>query len=552
MTSRRRARREAARSNKQLGGRPPATGKRSNWNVGPEGVIVAAMLTTVVSIIYLQVQSFGFISLDDPQYVSANPMVLGGLTSDSIKWAFAFNSSFYWHPLTWMSHMLDVEMFGPEPGAHHLVNAVLHAANAVVIFAALRSMTKDTVKSAVAAALFAIHPLHVESVAWISERKDVLSTFFWSIALLAYALYARDRDWRWMLAVNIAFVFGLLAKPMILTLPFVLLLLDFWPLGRRGIIDLVREKLSLFALAIASVFVTMLSQRNSSAVVALEKFSLFDRLGNVAVSYVLYLRDMLWPTQLAAFYPLHSPTVIGVAGALLLLIGITVVVIRLRRSHPYLIVGWFWYLGTLVPAVGIIQAGDQGRADRFTYVPLIGIFVAIVWLCSALAMRSRLARQLMIPAPAAILIAFVVMSHRQAATWANDLTLWERAVAVTQNNYRAENLYGVALTDRGRLNEGIMHYEAAIRIWPAYPEAHNNLGTARMEQRDYVSAVNEFAAAKRERPRFPMFSYNLAVALDAAGRRAEAKAIVDSALRFAPDNPDLKNAWTVLGGAERK
>jgi protein O-mannosyl-transferase len=510
------------------------------------------MLTSVVAIIYLQVQSFGFISLDDPQYVSANPVVLRGLTANGITWAFAFNSSFYWHPLTWMSHMLDVEMFGAEPGAHHLVNAVLHAANSAMIFAALRSMTKDTVKSALAAALFAIHPLHVESVAWISERKDVLSTFFWSVALLAYALYARNRDWRWMLAVNVAFVFGLLAKPMILTLPFVLLLLDFWPLGRRGIVDLVREKLSLFVLAIASVVVTILSQRNSSAVVALEKFSLFDRLGNVAVSYVLYLRDTLWPTQLAPFYPLRAPTVVAVVAALLLLIGVTFVVVRLRRSHPYLIVGWFWYLGTLVPAVGIIQAGDQGRADRFTYVPLIGIFVAVVWLCSTLALRSRLARRITIPAAAAILIALVAMSHRQAATWANDLTLWERAVAVTENNYRAENLYGVALTDRGRLNEGITHYEAAIRIWPAYPEAHNNLGTARMEQRDYAAAISEFAAAAHERPRFPMFSYNLAVALDAAGRRDEAKAVVDSALQFAPDNPDLNNAWTVFGGGKRK
>ena len=542
--SNRRQRRDSAKIEKRE--RAQVRRDRSFFDTAAGSGLVIGLLVTMVALIYLQARGFQFISLDDPQYVSANPVVLNGLTAEGLRWAFAFGTSFYWHPLTWMSHMLDIELFGPDAGSHHMMNVVLHIANTVMLFIALRAMTQDAVKSGLVAALFAVHPLHVESVAWIAERKDLLSTFFWCLALYAYARYARGGGMRWLMAVNGAFILGLFAKPMILTLPFVLLLLDFWPLSRKGIASLVREKISLFALAIGSVIVTLLSQRGSAAVVSTEALSVFDRIGNAVVSYMLYLRDMIWPAKLAAFYPLAVPSPALVAFAAAVLVAISAAVIWLRRSHPYLLVGWLWFLGTLVPVVGLVQAGDQGRADRFTYVPLIGAFIAIVWIAAAL-LRSETQRRLGLATAGVMLLVLTWMAHAQAATWKDDLSLWARAVAVTKNNYRAENLYGVALTDRGQLEEGIRHYEAAIKVWPAYPEAHNNLGAARMDQARFADAISEFEAAKKAKPRDLNFRYNLAVALDAAGRREDAVSEVKAGLKIDPAFPSLLRAAEVFG-----
>jgi len=539
-----RERRTSAREQRRKAAHLQPKGVSADKNVM---LAIAALLAVIVGIVFLQLRNAQFISLDDPQYVSANPVVLRGLTLDGLKWAFGFGKAFYWHPLTWISHMTDVEMFGINAGAHHLMNVTLHAANAIVLFAALRALTKETVRSAFVAALFAVHPLHVESVAWIAERKDLLSTLFWCVALYTYARYAHTGRRRWLVAVNVSFVIGLLAKPMILTLPFVLLLLDFWPLKRSGIARLLLEKLSLLLLAVMSVAVTLLSQRGSTAIVALEKFPVSARLGNALVSYMLYMKDMFWPAKLAAFYPLAAPGASLVIIAAVLVLFLSGTAFFFRKSHPYFVVGWLWFIGTLVPVVGFVQAGDQGRADRFTYVPLIGLFISIVWLISEVAARSSVLRQLEIAGATAVLLLLMWISHDQAAVWKDDLTLWERAVAVTRDNYRAENLYGVALTNHGRLDEGIRHYQEALRVWPQNPEAHNNLGAARMDQQRYSDAVAEFKAAIHAKPRDPTFRYNLAVALDASGDRNAAIAQVKAGLSIDSTFPNLIRAADVLG-----
>lgn len=550
---RRAARRASTLDRPRNSARDRGTG--ATWNPLSSGGALAVAILVLVAVIYAPVHSYQFTTLDDPQYVSANPVVAQGLTRAGLAWAFAFTGSFYWHPLTWLSHMADVQLFGMDAGAHHLVNVVIHAANSALLFAALNRMTGAPGRSAFVAAVFAVHPLHVESVAWIAERKDVLSTFFWMAALYFYGVYARDRRFRTMVVVTALFAAGLLAKPMILTLPFVLLLLDYWPLKRvsfdstGSVFPLIREKLPLFALAIASVGVTLLSQRGSAGVVALEALSPAARIGNAVVSYAVYLRDAVWPFRLAAFYPFVQPSLAAVISAGVLVVAITVAVIRYRRSHPFLPVGWLWYIGTLVPVIGILQAGDQGRADRFTYVPLIGVAIAVAWLAVDLVHRLGFPKRALTLAASAIVVALAFAARGQLAHWKDDLAVWSRAVSVTSNNYRAENHYGVALTDRGRLQEGIEHYEAALRIWPDYPEAHNNLGTARVEQGRIDDAIRAFAEAARLKPSSATFHYNLGVVLSNKGDTAAALASVKRALALSPGNAQYREALAALGGA---
>lgn len=550
---RRAARRAPAPDGSRIAGRDRSTG--TGWNpLLSQGALAVTMIVLVV-VIYAPVHSYQFTTLDDPQYVSANPVVAQGLTRAGIAWAFAFTGSFYWHPLTWLSHMADVQLFGMDAGAHHLVNVVIHAANSALLFAALNRMTGAPGRSVFVAAVFAAHPLHVESVAWIAERKDVLSTFFSFGALYFYGAYARDKRLRTMLAVIVLFAAGLLAKPMILTLPFVLLLLDYWPLKRvasdtkGAVLPLITEKLPLFALGIASVIVTLLSQRGSASVVAFDALSPAARLSNAVVSYAVYLRDAVWPTRLAAFYPLVEPSRFALILAAVLLIVITAAVIRYRRQHPYLPVGWLWYLGTLVPVIGILQAGDQGRADRFTYVPLIGVVIGVAWLAVDIVDRRWNMRRALTVAGAAMVVVLAVVARGQLAFWKDDLAVWSRAVSVTSNNYRAENHYGVALTNRGRLQEGIQHYEAALRIWPDYPEAHNNLGTARVEQGRIDDAIREFSEAARLKPSSATFHYNLGVVLSNKGDTAAAVESVRRALALSPGNAQYREALGALGGS---
>jgi hypothetical protein len=517
--------------------------------------LICLGLIALTVVVYAPLRNYGFISLDDPQYVTNNPYVAHGLTSSGVRWAFAAGESFYWHPLTWISHMLDVQLYGLRPGAHHVTNIVFHVANTVLLFACLYRLTGARGRGAFVAALFAVHPLHVESVAWVAERKDVLSTFFLLLALWTYVDYAGRPRRNRMVVVAVFFGAGLMAKPMVVTLPFVLLLLDYWPLKRaenlRAWIPLVVEKLPLFALAIGSLALTVTVQHAPGAIVALKALPLSDRIGNALVSYVQYIRDAVWPTRLGPFYPFTMPSGLAVAVAGLTLLLATAVAIRVARRAPYVTIGWAWYLGTLVPVIGLVQAGNQGRADRFTYVPLIGLFIIVAWGGHAIVRRWR-SGVIALPFAAGITVAAcAVMAGVQVRYWKNNVTLWDRTLRVTTGNYRIENLLGVALSDEGKLPEAIEHYANALKIWPEDPEAHNNLGTARIEQGRTDDAIHEFSAAVRVRPYDATFRYNLAVALDAGGRRAEAIRELRTALTMNPLNQQLLHALDVLGGGKQ-
>jgi hypothetical protein len=415
--------------------------------------------------------------------------------------------------------------------------------------------------STVVAALFALHPLHVESVAWIAERKDVLSGFFWMLSLWLYLQYVQRPSAGRMMLLACSFAAGLMSKPMLVSLPVVLLLLDFWPLERVAPDEimrasrwwpLVREKLPLFALAAASGVVTFTVQRDAGAVVGLDQLPLRFRVENGLVSYAAYVRDTFWPSRLAVFYPFVAPKPASVALAVAPLVVVTIAVAKVARRMPYLTVGWVWYLVTLVPVIGLFQAGGQARADRFTYLPSIGLFIAIVW--GAAAAVKRLPYRTLVGglAAGAAVSACAVATARQLRYWKNDLALWGRAVQVTEKNYRAENHFGVALSNAGKLDEAITHYSAALTIWPGYAEAHNNLGTARVDQGRTDDAIREFSEAARLKPQSALFHYNLGVALGNAGRNADAVREMEAALKLNPSDPQIRRAMTILAPAPER
>jgi hypothetical protein len=523
-------------------------------------MLAAGGLLVLIAVVFAPLRHAGFVSLDDPQYVTNNLRVTSGLTWDGVKWALTATYAANWHPLTWMSHMLDVELFGVNAGPHHLVNILLHGMSTLVLFAFLRRTTGTLGRSVFVAALFAVHPLHIESVAWVAERKDVLSTFFWMLTLYSYSSYVRDPRLAKKLIVFLFFGLGLMSKPMLVTLPFVLLLLDYWPLRRiapeavtrlSAWAPLVLEKLPMFLLVIVSAIMTIVAQRGGGAVIAVKSLPLPTRVGAALVSYVEYIGNMLWPTGLAVFYPFVEPSIWWTIAAAAVMVAATLCAIRYGRRFPYLPVGWAWYVGTLVPVVGLIQVGAQGRADRYTYVPLIGLFFILAWGAADIARRWQGSTIPLRLSAGALIVACVFVSMRQVTYWQDSLSLWSRAVAVTKGNYRAEDQLGVALSDRGMLKDAIDHYTASLAIWPEYPEAHNNLGAARMDQGRYEDAVREFSAAAQRKPWDANFRYNLAVALDAAGRRAEAIKEVETGLKTNPDNASLLRAAEVFGIPKR-
>ncbi|MES1254078.1 MAG: hypothetical protein ABUS56_00605, partial [Acidobacteriota bacterium] len=433
--------------------------------------LLAVLALTVA--VYAPVAHHQFLSWDDPQYVTDNPYVRGGLSWASARWAFTTAYASNWHPLTWLSHMADVEWYGVAPGPAHLTNLALHMGTTAVLFVVLAQMTGAAGPSAVVAALFAVHPLHVESVAWVAERKDVLSTLLWSLTLWAYLGAVRRPSFARSLGVAAVFLLALLAKPMVLTLPFVLLLLDVWPLGRftfapegkqgrgraRTAFALVREKTMLFALAGASAAATYVAQRRGGAVADIELLPFGTRVANAVVSYAAYLRQTIWPTGLAAFYPYARPISVPlVVGSGVALACATVIAAREARRRPYLLVGWLWYLGTLVPVIGLVHVGSQARADRYTYVPLIGIFVAVVWLARDVANSRPRWRPWLVSAAVVAIGACAVVARMQVMYWADSLSLWQHSAEVTATNEVAETGIGRALSEQSRNEDAIRHY----------------------------------------------------------------------------------------------
>jgi hypothetical protein len=463
---------------------------------------IACTLSMIVVAIYWQTTDYPFIALDDTVYVTGNRHVLAGLTPDGIGWAFTTVYAANWHPATWLSHMLDATLFGPDAGKQRLVNLLLHLANSLLLFGFLWRATGKWWRSGFVAALFAAHPMHVESVAWISERKDLLSTLFGFLTLHAYAGYVACRSARQYLLMISLFVLGLMSKPMLVTWPFVLLLLDYWPLARKDKrpLALVREKIPLFLLSFLSCLVTLYAQRHGGAVIPLGSIPWDIRAGNILASYVAYLEKTFWPAPLAVSYPYLEIGTWIAAGSALLLLGITALSIRWAARRPYLPAGWFWYLGTLVPVIGLVQVGGQAMADRYGYIPLTGIFIVIAWgACDALE-GWRYRRPALAMAGACVVLALTITAHAQATHWRDSRALFEHAIEATPLNYKARADLGTVLMAEGKLPEAIAQYRESLRIMPASAETSVNLGLALLKQGENDEAIRLFLKALELEP----------------------------------------------------
>jgi tetratricopeptide (TPR) repeat protein len=432
-----------------------------------------------------------FINYDDPRYVYENTRITGGLSVSGIAWAFTHIHSLNWHPLTTISHMLDCQLYGLKAGWHHFTNVLLHAVAAMLLFLALEQMTGAVWRSAFVAAVFAVHPLRVESVAWIAERKDVLSGVFFMLTLLAYVSYVRLPRARSYLVVVFLFACGLMSKPMLVTLPFVLLLLDYWPFQRiKGQMwKRVAEKIPLIALSAVSSVITFFVQK--SAVGQTEELPIFERINNAVVSYVLYIWQMFWPVNLAVFYP-HPENrlpVWEIACCLVVLICITVAGIALRKQRPYLLMGWLWYLGMLVPVIGLVQVGWQGRADRYTYLPQIGLYIAATWAVADLTALYRYQRATLSTAAILVVAALTACGRVQTSYWRDSETLFRHALAVTTNNDVAENNLGIVFLGQGKLDEAISLLQSAVDLRPDNSPAHENLAKALLQKGRVIDAL---------------------------------------------------------------
>lgn len=473
---------------------------RSATSGNNRGLIAALFLAAGTLVLYNPIAHANFINFDDDRYVYANPHVLQGFHWKTIAWAFASVQESNWHPLTWLSHALDSQIFGLNPAGHHYVNVLFHACNAVLLFIVLKRATKFVGRSFVVAALFAVHPLNVESVAWIAERKNVLCTLFFLLTLFAYLIYARRPSLGRYLFVACMFSLGLMAKPMVVTLPFVLLLFDYWPLQRisnrnqkkgaglnqdsanfdvpaRTFQWLLLEKAPLLLLAIASSLVTLVAQRKGGAVSSTTAVTMGSRIGNAFVSYWRYIEKTVVPIHLAPLYPYPTSGLppLLVVGAILELLGITVVVFVIQ-GKKYLRMGWLWFLGTLVPVIGLVQIGNQAMADRYAYIPLIGLFILAVWGAADLADKFHSGMIYTVALVACIIAGFSLITENQLAYWRDSIPLWSHTVAVTRNNFVAEDNFGNALALEGKDEEALSHFQAALRIKSDDPVAELNIG----------------------------------------------------------------------------
>ncbi|MFZ0828804.1 MAG: tetratricopeptide repeat protein [Verrucomicrobiia bacterium] len=520
--------------------------------------LIGLLLALVTLLAYLPVVHDNFVNYDDQTYVTENRTVQNGLTRAGIQWAFTTGYGGNWHPLTWLSHMTDCELFGLNAGAHHSVNLLLHTMNAVLLLLLLFRLTGALWPAAFIAALFAWHPLHVESVAWISERKDVLSTFFALLTLLAYARYAQARSsvegreskgvrsLDYALAL-VCFALGLMAKPMLVTLPFVMLLLDYWPLQRfttlnpqpAACLRLTLEKWPFFLLVVISCVVTYLAQRHGEAVMTLQQYSLKLRVANALISYEQYLAKMIWPWPLAIFYPLpnHLSWIRAMAAVAVGVLGvISWLVWRTRRQCPFLLVGWLWYLGMLVPVIGLVQVGSAALADRYTYLPLVGIFIAIAFGVRDLANRWQFPKIIVAVAAGLVLAACLALTGNQLRYWRDSESLFAHALAATTDNFNARIDYGAALEQQGRFPEALAEYREAVRLSPDSLQAQYNLGNLLDKMGRPEEARPELLKAAQLDPKSPSSHDALGAVLVELGLFAEARGQFTEALRLDPNH----------------
>jgi len=507
--------------------------------------IALLFLAALVLSVYWQVRSHEFVYFDDQLYVTDNRHVKQGLTPASVRWAFTNTETGHWHPLTWLSHMLDYELYRLNPAGHYGTNLIIHLLNVFILLIVLNKMTGRFWPSYLVAALFALHPLNVESVAWVAERKNILSTTFWLMTMLCYWGYVRHPGVTRYLMLIAVFALGLMTKPMLVTLPFVLLLLDFWPLGRTDLKSIPRqiviEKIPLFMLALISAAMTVKAAQSVGTIADLAKVSLGDRLQNVALSYALYIRKMFWPFDLAVFYPFPKEfSAFLVAAAVLSLAVVTTTAWLWRRRHPFLIVGLLWYIGTLVPVIGLLQVGAQGMADRYTYVPMIGLFIIIAWgtplLVDSLGFGSiRLFSGKFLPiATVSVLLALSVITWRQVGVWENNLSLFQHALTVTTENQKAHQGLGLAWHARSRQDLAVHHLQESLRIHND-PVTHNDLGYVYMAMGKYPEAEKHFRAFLIDNQKSAKAHNNLGAALAAQGRYQEAEIELTTALKLDPD-----------------
>ncbi len=523
-------------------------------------LLISMLLILAILVTYGQARNIDFIGYDDELYVTENLNVQEGLTVKGLNWAFTTFHSANWHPLTWVSHMIDCELYGLNPMGHHWTNLILHIANTILLFLVLKLMTGTIWRSAFVAALFALHPLHVESVAWISERKDVLSTFFGLLMIGAYYRYVKSPDVKNYLMVMIFLSLGLMAKPMLVTFPFVLLLLDFWPLNRfhykndyllqserppyygsKGIYRLILEKIPLFIPVVISCVLTFLAQKSGGAVKTLAGLSLKLRITNALVSYVSYISKAIWPSNLSIFYP-HPGSALPawqIFGAALVIAVAIFLSIRSLKKYPYIAVGMFWYLGTLIPVIGLVQVGNQAMADRYTYIPLIGFFIIVVWGISDLSLKWRY-KKIFLGIPTVIILsAMVVCTSYQLTYWKNGITLFEHAVEATENNYKAQNNLGTAYAQVD-IDKAIFHYKEALKIKLDYVTSLYNLGTAILKKGNYDEAALYFTKALKIDPRRAGARLNLANALSEQGRYDEAISHYNEIIKADSKNTDAR------------
>lgn len=489
---------------------------------------VIALLTLAV---YSPAMWCGFVDFDDPAMVSSNPYIQSGLTLESIRWAFTTGYMANWIPLSWLSHIIDIELFGLNPMAHHAGNVVLHVANTTLLFFFLRKVTAAPWRSALVALLFALHPMHVESVAWISERKDVLSGFFWILTLYAYSRYVERPGVARYVTVLGVFVLGLLSKPMLVTLPLILLLLDWWPLRRFSAqpmnqkvtpMRICLEKIPFILLSLCSSVITYWAQ--SADGVSYQGYTFVARIGRALVSYVTYLWMTVWPLDLAVIYPFekYPPSQFKIFGSLLILFLITIVAIRLGKRFPYLLVGWGWFMISLLPVIGLIQIGQHSVADRYTYLPHIGLFILIVWGVSDLCERWRVQRRVVAGVSAAVLITFTTLTMIQLSYWKNSFTLFSHAVAVTQGNWVAHHNLGRVLQDQGKIDESIVQFTASINAKPSYALAFLGIGVAYHKKGDLLSSVQAYKNALMFEPAMQEARLGLGLVYNDMGEREKA------------------------------
>ncbi len=535
-------------------GRPPKAFEGSHVTTleRPDFLILLG-LAVVTFGIYAQVIGHRFIVIDDLSYIEENPIVNHGVTLAGLAWAFTTFREGNWHPLTWIAHMIDSQLFGRFAGGHLLVNALIHTANTLLLFWFLLGTTRARWSSALVAALFALHPLHVESVAWAVERKDTLSTFFGLLSLIAYTRYAEAPSIRRYAWVAVTLALGLMAKPMLVTWPFVMLLLDYWPLRRFDITSrrevatkvwpLVREKLPLLALVAASAVVTSVAQSHEGNVRTFTEFPFAVRLSNALVSYAKYLLLAFWPNDLAVFYPLPEAGMPAwqIIGAALLLIGVTAFCVFQRKIRPYLIVGWLWFLGTLVPVIGLVQVGGQTMADRYFYIPSIGLFIAIVFGLAGVAERRRVAPWLTAAIANVVLLVLATLTNAQIHWWTDSVTLLKHALTVAPPSAAMESALGFALHRSGQLDEAAAHFEKALKIRPDDYLSQLYIGVCRFYQGHVTEAIEHAQAAIRLQPDSAKAHNLLGMALANQNRNEAALDEMRRASELAPNDPEIRN-----------